>query len=266
MLIIGERINTSRKEIAQAVEKKDAGFIQQQAVRQVESGAGMLDLNVGTRVTSELEDMEWMVKTVQEVSEVPLCLDSPNPQALEVGLKLSKGESLVNSITAEKERAEAILPLIKEYGARVVALTMDERGIPEGAPERLRISENIIKMLKDYDISLEKVYFDLLVQPLSTNSKNGVIVLESMRKLKESFPSAKVVLGLSNISFGLPRRKLINRTFLAMALAAGLDAVIIDPLDSKIMDTLKAGRALTGEDEYCLDYIKASRERESFGE
>jgi 5-methyltetrahydrofolate--homocysteine methyltransferase len=266
MLIIGERINTSRKKIAEAVEKKDAKFIQAEAVKQVESGAGMLDLNVGTRINTEAEDMEWLVKTVQEATDAPLCLDSPNPKALEVGLKLSKGKSLVNSITAEKERTGTILPLIKKYGAKVVALTMDERGIPEDSSRRVEITGKIVKTLKDYDIPLERVYFDLLVQPLSTNSRNGIIVLESIRNLKESFSSAKVVLGLSNISFGLPQRRLINRTFLAMAVASGLDAVLIDPLDEKIMDMLKAGRALTGEDEYCLEYIQASREEKSFGE
>ena len=266
MIIIGERINTSRKQIAEALEKKDSEFIQKEALKQVEAGAGMLDVNVGTRIATEIEDMEWIVKVIQAVVKVPLCIDSPNPQAVEVGVKLCEGKVLINSITGEKERAQAFLPLIKKYNSEVVALTMNEQGIPKTSEERVETAREIVNFLKKEGISSERIYFDVLVQPISTDAKNGIIILETVKKIKEFFPLAKTVLGLSNISFGLPKRRLINRTFLVMAMSSGLDAALIDPLDNKIMDMLKAANALIGKDEYCMNYIQTSRGKETFGD
>ena len=259
MLIIGERINASRKSILQAIQERNVQFIQEEAKKQVEAGAQMLDVNAGVRVQQEPDDIQWLVKIVQENVNVPLCIDSPNPKAIESGLKLHKGKALVNSITLQKERLEGILPLVKKYNCSVVALTMGESGMPETAEERFEICKDIIEVAKKEKIPLESLYIDPLVQPISTNIKNCLITLDTIKMIKNSFP-VKLITGLSNISFGLPNRKLINRTFLAMALSAGLDAALLDPLDKDLMSTLKASEALLGQDEYCLNYLTAFRE------
>ena len=259
MLIIGERINASRKTILQAIQERNAQFIQEEAKKQIEAGAQMLDINAGVRVQQEADDIEWLVKTVQEKVNIPLCIDSPNPKAIESGLKIHKGKALVNSITLQKDRLEGILPLVKKYNCTVVALTMGETGMPETAEERFEICKDILEEVKKEGIPVESLYIDPLVQPISTNIKNCLITLNTIRTIKNALP-VKIVMGLSNISFGLPNRRLINRTFLAMALASGLDAALIDPLDKDMMSTLRACEALLEQDEYCMKYLTAFRE------
>lgn len=259
MFVIGERINASRKTILQAIQERNVQFIQEEAKKQVEAGAQMLDVNAGVRVQQEVDDIEWLVKTVQEKVDIPLCIDSPNPKAIEKGLKNHKGKALVNSITLQKDRLEGILPLVKEYNSMIVALTLGTSGMPETAQERLEICSGIIEAVKKEGIPIESLYVDPLVQPISTNIKNCLITLDTIRTIKNAFP-VKIIMGLSNISFGLPERRLINRTFLAMALAAGLDAALIDPLDKDMMSTLRACEALLGQDEYCLNYLASFRE------
>jgi len=152
MIIIGERINATRKGVGEAIEKKDSKFIQQEALNQVNAGANFLDINCGTSVSKEVSNMEWLVNTVQEVVDVPLVIDSPNPSALECGLKLCKKKAMVNSITGEKERIKNILPLVEKFNADVIALTMDEKGMTHTAQERLNIAEKIVDAAKDYNI------------------------------------------------------------------------------------------------------------------
>lgn len=260
MLIVGERINTSRKDIRPAVERKDREFIQKEAKLQVDAGAGMVDVNCGTRVKEEAEDLEWLVKTVQEAVSVPLCLDSPNPEALERALAAHKGKALVNSITLEKERIEKILPLIKKDDSRVVALTMDERGMPNDTKTRVEIAGKLLKVLEGEGIKREDIYFDPLVRPLGTDPGQSLVVLETIRAIMEKFSGAHTFCGLSNISFGLPLRPLLNRNFLTMAMLMGLDSVMIDPLDKHMMANLRASLALLNKDEFSLEYITAFRE------
>lgn len=259
MLIIGEKINTSRKEINEAVKAKDAEFITKIAEEQVSSGAQMIDINCGTNVNTEAEDMIWLIEVLKDVVNLPLCIDSPNPKVIERALSIYKGEAMVNSITGEEERAREILPLVSKFNARVVALTMDEKGMPQTSKERLDIAVQILKIARDYGVDKEKVYFDPLVRPISTEANQAVEVLETIRLIKDKL-GAKTICGLSNISFGLPCRSLINGTFLVMALEKGLDAAIMDPTDSKVMSILISATALLGKDEYCMEYIQASRE------
>jgi len=260
MLVIGESINSSRKSVRTAVEERDAEFIQNLAKKQVDGGAGMLDINVGTRVSNEPEDMEWLVNIVQEVVDLPLCIDSPNPVALERGLKLHKnGRPLVNSTTAEESRLKSVLPIVKEYKCMVVGLTMTEAGIPHSAEDRCKAAGKIIEAATKEGIAIEDIYIDPLVMPVSTDVKCGLLVIETLKSVKSSFPGIKTVMGLSNISFGLPNRKLINRTFLPMVIGY-LDSAIMDAGDIKIMATLKACATILGEDDYCMEYITAYRE------
>jgi len=204
--------------------------------------------------------MDWLVNVVQEAVDCRLCIDSPNPAAIEMGLKLAKQKALVNSITGEEERVNAIMPMVKDYGASVVALTMDESGMPKTGEDRHRIARKIIDMIAGYDIPMDDIYFDPLVQPVGTNLDQGVAVLEGIRLIRASFPDAHITCGLSNISFGLPDRKLLNRTFLPMAMSAGIDAAIMDPTDKPLMMTLMASCAILAQDEFCLNYIKAWRQ------
>ena len=263
MLIIGEKINSSRKDIKEMVENKNKEFIQELAQKQVEGGAQMLDLNIGTIRKGEPEDMKWLIKTVQEAVDVPLCIDSPNHEAIEAGLEVydwRKGKALINSVTAEREKMKLIFPLVKKYKCSVVALTMDERGIPQDSKERFKIADELIRALTNKGIPMEDVYIDPLTLPVSANIQNSNTVLETLKRIKDLHPEVKTIIGLSNISYGLPERKLVNQSFVVLAVASGLDAVILDSTDQKIMALIKATNLLLGKDEFCGQYLKAFRE------
>lgn len=263
MLIIGEKINSSRKNIQEMVESKNKEFIQELARKQVEGGAQMLDLNIGTIRKNEPENMKWLVKIVQEVLSIPLCIDSPNPEAIKQGLEVydwNKGKALINSVTAEKERLKLILPLVQKYQCSVVALTMNERGIPQNSKERFKIADELIKKLTGEGILTEDIYIDPLTLPVSANIQNSNIVLETLRRIKDSYSEVKTIIGLSNISYGLPERRLINQAFVVLAMAFGLDAAILDTTDQKIMVLIKATDLLLGKDEFCKQYLRAFRE------
>lgn len=260
MLVVGELINTSRKHIKEAVEAKNAAYIQKIAMEQVEAGADYLDINCGTRLYDEEETMAWLVNTVREVVQLPLCIDSPNPKALAVGLELaSDGQAMVNSISAEKERFEQVLPLVQKYKTKVVALCMDDEGIPETAKDRLRVADKLVGDLVAEGILQDDIYLDPLIKPLGVNNQFGLEVLDSVRSIHLKYPQIHFVCGLSNISFGLPERKLLNRAFMVMNIAVGMDAFILDPMDQTIMSLFGAARALAGQDEYCMGYISGVR-------
>jgi len=263
MLIIGEKINSSRKNIQEMVENKKKELIQELARKQVEGGAQMLDLNIGTIRKNEPENMKWLVKVIQEAVNVPLCIDSPNQEAIKQGLEVydcNKGKALINSVTVEREKLELILPLVKKYQCSVVALTMDEQGIPQGSKERFKIADELIKKLTGEGIFMEDIYIDPLALPVSTNIQNSNIALETLSRIKDSYPEVKTIIGLSNISYGLPERRLINQSFVVLAMACGLDAVILDSTDQKIMALIKATNLLQGKDEFCKQYLQAFRE------
>jgi len=263
MLIIGEKINSSRKDIKDMVESKNKEFIQELAQKQVEGGAEMLDLNIGTIRKSEPEDMKWLVKTVQEAVDVPLCIDSPNHKAIMQGLEVydwGKGKALINSVTAEREKLELILPLIKKYQCSVVALTMNEKGIPQNSKERFKIADGLIRKLTNEGIPIEDIYIDPLTLPVSANIQNANVVLDTLKRIKDSHHEVKTIIGLSNISYGLPERRLINQSFMILAMASDLDAAILDSTDKDLMALIKATDLLLGKDEFCRQYLKAFRE------
>jgi 5-methyltetrahydrofolate--homocysteine methyltransferase len=263
MLIIGEKLNSARKKVREMIENRDVKYIQYLAKEQVEGGAEMLDVNSSAASGDKEENMEWLVKTVQEVVNIPLCIDSPNAEEIEKGLEVhnwNKGKALINSITGEKEKIERLLPSIIKYKCAVVALTMDERGIPDNSKTRVEIAKKLIKTLTDVGIPLKDIFIDPLVVPIGTNDKNGLITMEIIRSIKEAYPEVKIVTGLSNISFGLPERKLINQVFMVLAMAHGMDAVIIDSTDKRMMAIVKTAKTLLGQDNFCSGYIQAYRE------
>ena len=262
MFIIGEKLNSTRKKVREMIENRDAKSIQDLAKKQVEGGAEMLDVNSSAAKGDKEENIEWLVKTVQEAVDVPLCIDSPNAKEIERGLRVynwDKGKVLINSITGEKEKIDRLLPTIKKYKCAVVALTIDERGIPDNSKTRVEIAEKLIKILTDNGLPLKDIFIDPLVVPIGTNDKNGLLVMETIRSVKEAYPEVKIVTGLSNISFGLPERKLINQVFMILTMGYGMDAAIIDSTDKRMMAMIKTATTLLGKDSFCGGYIQAYR-------
>ncbi len=262
MLIIGELINTSRKAIREAVETRNAAYIQEVAKQQEEAGANYLDVNCGTMVGQEIECMEWLVNTIQEVTELPLCIDSPDENALRAGLTLAKttnGKRMINSTTAETKRYQAVLPLVKEFNAKIVALCIEDAGMPETAADRLRIASKLIDDMEKEGIEQDDIYIDPLIKPLSTNDKYGKSVLDAIYAIKQKYPAVHLTCGLSNISYGFPNRAVLNRLFVVQTMTVGMDGYILNPTDKAMMGVVYAGQALLGNDRYCTKYLKAHR-------
>lgn len=261
MIIIGERINTSRKPMAEALERKDKAFFQEEARKQEEAGAEFIDVNCGTRLKTEKDDFLWLVDLIQEVVSVPLSLDSPDPKVLEAGLKAVDKRPLINSITLEKDRFEEVAPILEGDAANVIALCMDETGIPSKTEKTVENAFGLVKKLEEIGLKRSSIYLDPLIQPVSTNSENGNIVLNAMGIIREQISGVHITCGLSNISYGLPERFLINRVFVVAAMTRGLDSAIIDPLDKKIMTNIITAETILGKDEYCGKYIDAIRSK-----
>lgn len=260
LTIVGELINTSRPQVKEAVEKRDASFIRALAGMQESAGATYIDVNCGNLVKNEPEMMEWLVNTVQNEVKLPLCIDSPNAKALDAGLALCKnGIPMVNSISDEMERYDTVLPLIKKYHAKVVVLCMDNTGMPNTVDDRMKVVHNLYHKLKKEGLADEDMYFDPLVKPISSVATAGIEVLETIRQIKNYYPKVHFMCGLSNISYGLPNRSILNRLFVVQTMAMGMDGYVLDPTNQKIMADITTSTALLGRDAYCGKYIKAHR-------
>ncbi len=261
MIVIGEKINSSSKSIKPLIDNLDGAAIQSLAKKQYEAGASYIDINAGTFGKEEPEKLEWLVNTIQEVSDVPFSIDSRNPYAIEKALKANKNSKpIINSITVADNSIDSILPLAVKYNTSIIALCMDGTEMPETVDERIVMAEKLLKLLTYNGISLEDIYLDPMARPVSAASHYGLIALESIRRLKKEFPGVHVTCGISNMSFGLPERKLMNQAFLVAAMTAGLDSAILDPLDRKLMAYLYAGEALLGIDDFCMEYQMKYRE------
>jgi cobalamin-dependent methionine synthase I len=261
MLITGERINATNKRVAQAIRERDAVYIRDLARAQIAAGADSLDVNAGAGGSdSESEIMEWLIDTVQATSDKPLVIDSADPKVVEAGLRRCRDRVVtVNSITAEPGRLDAFSPLVADYDAEVIALAMDESGIPDTVEGRSNACDRILETLTAHHIPVHKILFDPAVLPISIDSRLGATTLNTLRELKSRYPEARTTVGLSNISYGLPNRTIVNQMFLIMAMYAGLDAAIADPLDSRLMNSIKVGEMLLGRDPFCKDYLAAHR-------
>ena len=260
MVIVGEKINTSLKGITEAIKAKDKEFIQELAVRQSKQGSDYIDVNCGTLIDVEEEMLPWLVEIVQEVVDKPCCIDSPNPKALESALKVHKGVPMINSITAEKSRYDDVIKLVKQYDAKIVALLIDDaNGISPSDEVRTKIGIELINKMHEDGIQYENMYIDPLIQPISTDSNMGLVALNTIANIKQNSPEVHFMCGLSNISFGLPNRGLLNRTYLAMCMHAGLDGAVLDPGNSKMMSMIFAGEALLNKDRFTKKYLKAHR-------
>ncbi len=264
MKIIGEKINASNKSVGQAIANKDKEFLQKLAKAQDEAGADFIDVNAGVGLDARenaCSIMEWLVDVVQEATDKPLCIDSDDPSVVEAALRKYTGETvMINSVNAEADKLESVGRLAADRQASLVALVMKEGGIPQTVEERMTAAEVIVEHLSKLGVKEENIYFDPLVLPIAVDIAQGLVTLKTIKEIKSRFPSAKTTMGLSNISFGLPNRGMINRSFLLMSAAVGLDSAIMDPLDARIMSLAKVADMLTGMDTACKKYIKAHRQ------
>lgn len=269
MLVIGEKINATRKSVADAVEARDAGFIAALALAQAEAGADVIDVNAGTGQGDPKrakEDMLWLIRTVEEAVSLPLSIDTEMPEVMEAALSAVTGPpAWMNSVSAETRRLESLLPLAQKSGSPLIALCMGDEGIPKDAAGRMRAAEKIYGKAVEAGIDPARLYFDPLVMPIGADSGAGAVALESLALIRRDLTGANTALGLSNVGFGLPRRGVLNRTFLALCAGAGLTAVILDPTDDELMMEMFAAEALLGRDPYCGRYIKAYRKRNGKG-
>jgi 5-methyltetrahydrofolate corrinoid/iron sulfur protein methyltransferase len=259
MLIVGELINASRKAVREIIAAQDAEAIVKLARDQKEKGAHFIDVNAGVFVGQEAELLKWLVAAVQSAVDAPCCIDSPDPKAIEAALAVHRGTAMINSISLEKDRYETLLPVVAGSKSKVVALCMSDEGMPETADQRLAIADRLVNGLVKNGTALEDIYVDPLVQPVSTNTAFGLEFLQTVERIAQTFKGVHTMCGLSNISFGLPERKLINQTFMVMAIARGLDGAIVNPLDARMMGCIVTAEMLLGRDPYCMDYLKAYR-------
>ena len=263
MLIIGEKINGTLKGIAAAINIRDAEAIAAAVRGQDQAGADVIDVNAGTGKTqaaAEIEDMKWLVEVVRKATSKPLAIDSENSEVIAAGLKLVHGPTpWINSASAAPARLESMLALAQGTGGPIIALCMDEKGIPTSREGRLNAAERIYLAAREKDIKPECLYFDPLVMPICANDKAGAMNLELISSIKTRFPGARTVVGLSNISFGLPQREVVNHTFLTLCLQAGLDAAIMDPTRVNTLMALRAADAILGHDRICRRYMQTYR-------
>ncbi len=259
MIIIGEKINGFVPRTGQAIEEKDGDYIQMIAKQQSEAGADFLDCCPATDVGA-LETMKWMVDLIEEVSDTPICLDSPGADVLVESFGFVSRPGMINSVSIAGDKIEKIFPLIKGTDWKVVAMLDDEEGIPETAEGRVDCFKRLLGKMEEYDIKPDQVFIDPLVETLGTNEESLITFAKVCRDARELCPDIHITSGLSNISFGLPSRKSINMGFMVLAMQAGMDSAIVDPLNRDMMGLIYATDALLGNDEYCMEYLTAYRE------
>ncbi|UCH19818.1 MAG: dihydropteroate synthase [Deltaproteobacteria bacterium] len=260
-IIIGERINpTGRKKLQEELKKGNFDTVSRDAIAQVEAGAAILDVNAGVPRADEPALLVEMIKHILAITDVPLCIDTANVAALEAALKLYPGKALVNSVNGEENKLEAILPLIKEYGAAVIGLTMDDDGIPKTVQKRLDIARKIIERATKIGIPLEDIVIDPLALSMGAEEGAGKIALKSIQAISKEF-GVNITMGCSNISFGIPDREAINATFMGMAICCGLTCPITNPLKEQVHMAILAADLCMGRDEFATNWIGAYRKR-----
>ncbi len=261
MLIVGERLNSTRSSILQALSAGDEAALLAEAKAQWTAGSDYLDVNTATMLDGEAQSLTWLVERIQDViPDALLALDSPNPQALEAGLRVHRGRALLNSITAEREKLDALLPLVHEFRPRVIALAMDDDGLQRDPEQRFVIGARLIETLTGEGVVPDDIFVDPLIFPVSAETEAALSALDIMDRLKTAYRGVHVICGVSNVSHGLPVRKQVNQVYLIMAMARGLDAVIVDPLDPRMMVNIVTAHMLLGQDPGCKAYLTAYRQ------
>ena len=260
-VIIGERINpTGRKKLAEELKEGKLNIVEEDAKKQAEAGADIIDINVGAVGVNEEEMLPRAVKKVIEVTSRPICIDSANPDAIKKALEVYSYKILINSVNGEEKSMEKILPLVKESGSAVVCLTMDEKGIPNDSSTRVDIAKKVIQRAESLGIPREDIVVDCLAMAAATDSNSARVTLETLMRVTEEF-GVSTTMGASNISFGMPNRPLLNISFLSMAILNGLTAPIVDPLTVGLLEAIRAADFLAGRDPYGMNYISMYRKK-----
>lgn len=260
MIIIGEKINGAIPSVAKAISEKNGDFIRELAKSQAEAGAHFIDVCASTDVDVELETMKWLIDLVQEVTETPIAVDSPSAEICAASLNLCNKPGLVNSVSMEGNKIDVVFPVIADTKWECAALLCDDTGIPKSGEKRMEVFAAIMEKAKEYGIAPSRLHIDPLVEMLCTSEDGINTVLDVIRKIKEQYPQIHVTGGASNISFNLPARKYVNQAFLVLAMGAGMDSAIINPLDKHMMGLIYATEALKGMDEYCIAFINGYRD------
>lgn len=261
MIFIGEKINGTRKSVKEAILARDRAFIENLAQEQAAAGADYIDVNAGTNPDREKEDMLWLLEIVQSVTDTPICIDSSSPETLKTAMEYVSHVPMVNSVNAAPRRLDAFLPLVKEKNCPVIALALDESksGMPKNNAERLENIAKIFAATRAIGIEDSQVYVDPLIMSVGTDYKAGAEVLECIRLIHETYPQAHITGGLSNISYGLPERAIINGTFLTLAVANGMDSAVCNPNNVPLVQSLKATDLILGKDRFCRKYTVAAK-------
>ena len=259
MIIIGEKINGSIPAVAQAIAQRDAEFIKARARAQADAGATFIDCCASVS-ENEVETLKWMIDCIQEATDLPICVDSPSAEALAEVFPYCKRPGLINSVSGEGNKIDLIFPLIANTKWQVICLLSDDRGIPKCAADRLRVFDYIMEKAKEYGISPSRLHIDPLVEMLCTSEDGIAMNVEVISTIRRRYPNIHITAAVSNISFNLPVRKMVNLGFTVLAMNAGLDSAILDPTNRDMMGVIYATEALLGMDEYCMEYIGAYRE------
>lgn len=260
MIIIGEKINGTISSVKAAIEIKDADYIASLAVKQTQAGATYIDVCASTAPEFEIETLKWLMDIVQNATDTPLCLDSPNPRVIEAVFKYANKPGLINSISEEGDKCEVLLPLLEGNSWQVVGLTCDNKGIPNDVETKVAITKIMVEKAAKYGITPDRIHIDPCVMALSTENNSMLNFAEEIRQIKALYPTIHVTGAVSNMSFGLPVRSLLNKTCMAFAMEAGMDSAVIDPLNRDMMGTIFATYALLGQDKHCRKYSKAYRQ------
>ncbi|MBU2489666.1 MAG: dihydropteroate synthase [Proteobacteria bacterium] len=257
--IVGERLNTSRKPVKEAVRQRDAAFVAQEARRQVDAGAHWIEVNAGTFGEDEQEHLFWLMDVVAKAVDAPMAVDSASPATIAQALERSDRTVMVNSISLETNRFEPVLTAVEGKNCHLVALCMNDAGMPRDAEEVVDRAVRLVEGIESTGIPRDRIHVDPLIQPVATDASKGVMAMDSIRGIHQRLPGVNTLCGLSNISFGMPQRKAINRCFLALLLSAGLTGAILDPLDTPLMSMMMTGKMLLAKDPYCMGYVKAAQ-------
>jgi 5-methyltetrahydrofolate--homocysteine methyltransferase len=259
MIIIGEKLNGSIPSVAKAIAEKNEQFIRDLAKKQSEAGANFIDVCASVPEARELEVLKWMIDLVQDACDTPICVDSPSVKVCAQAIGLCRTPGLINSVSGEGDKVDTIFPLIAGTGWECIALLSDDKGIPRTVERRIEIFRDIMRKADEYKIAANRLHIDPLIEMLCASENGIATVTDTIKKVKEFYPQIHVTGGASNISFNLPARKFINRAFIILAMNAGMDSAILDPLNKEMMGLLYAAEALLGKDDYFIEYINAFR-------
>ncbi|MBI4857443.1 MAG: methyltetrahydrofolate cobalamin methyltransferase [Acetobacterium woodii] len=260
MIIIGEKINGAIPSTGKAIAKKDVEFIRNLAIKQAEAGADFIDVCASVDDDIELETMKWLIDIVQEATDVPIAVDSPSVYTCIESMKFCKKPGLFNSVSLEGDKADVAFKVLADTKWECVALLNSDKGIPKTAKDRLDVFTDLMAKCQEYKIDPSRMHIDPLIEMLCTSEDGITMVTEVIREIKKQYPSIHVTGAVSNISFNLPARRIANQAFAVLAMSAGMDSFILDPLNKDMMGMLFATEAMMGEDEYCMEYIGAFRE------